>query len=100
MTERREMSPYEALANAIILQAVKDYRSSLRKLEKNSRNKDAASTATSIERFLRSRWYSILTDLDGEMLIRRIRDEFPDIDWSECNSVCCRRKMEKTADVL
>ena len=33
--------PYENLANAIILQAVKDYRAAGKKLKRNPKNKDA-----------------------------------------------------------
>lgn len=55
---------YERLAEAIILQAVRDYR-------KN----DDEETKKSIERFFRSEWFYILTKLDGEMLIKRLRRE-------------------------
>lgn len=58
------MTPYENLANAIVLSAVKDYRS--------SRNPDELK---SIERFFRSDWFSVLTSVDGEFLIRTLREE-------------------------
>lgn len=58
------ISPYEDLANAIILRAVKDYRRSY-----NSRELE------DIERFFRSDWFGVLTNIDGEMLIRRLREE-------------------------
>lgn len=59
-----DMTPYENLANAIILKAVKDYRraSSKRTMEE-------------IERFFRSGWFQVLTKIDGEMLIRELRKE-------------------------
>lgn len=69
------MSPYENLANAIILQAAKDYRSALRKLKRSPRNHLAQAEADSIERFFRSDWYKCLTDVDGEMVIRKLREE-------------------------
>ncbi len=69
------MNQYERLANAIILQAVKDYRVALKKLKKNPRNKLAIGEIESIERFFRSAWYSKLTMVDGEMLIRKLREE-------------------------
>ena len=56
--------PYERLANAIILQAVS-----------HPKNKEAISEALEIERFFRSSWYSQLTSVDGEYLIRRLQDE-------------------------
>lgn len=67
--------PYERLANAIILQAVMDYRSALKKIKRNPKNKDAIDEALRIERFFRSGWFSHLTSVDGEYLIRRLQDE-------------------------
>ena len=67
--------PYERLANAIILQAVTDYRVALKKIKANSRNKDAINEALQIEKFFRSGWYSVLTSVDGEYLIKRLQEE-------------------------
>lgn len=67
--------PYERLANAIILQAVTDYRAALKRIRRSPKNKDAVDEALRIERFFRSAWYSQLTSVDGEYLIRRLRDE-------------------------
>ena len=69
------MGPYEKLANAIILQAVKDYRSALRKLKRKPGNALAHAEIDSIERFFRSDWYKCLTEVDGEMLIRKLKEE-------------------------
>ena len=68
-------NPYEALANAIILTAVSDYRTALKKLKKNPENKSAMSDAMEVERFFRSGWYQTLTSVDGEMLITKLRAE-------------------------
>ena len=67
--------PYERLANAIVLQAVADYRVALKKIKAHPKNREAISKALEIEKFFRSGWYSILTDVDGEYLIRRLQDE-------------------------
>lgn len=67
--------PYERLANAIILQAVTDYRTALKKIRKNPGNRDAIDEALRIERFFRSGWYSQLTSVDGEYLIRKLRED-------------------------
>ena len=69
------MDGYENLANAIILQAVKDYRKALRKLNRNSQNKDARRTVSEVEKFFRSDWYKTLTSVDGELLIKKLREE-------------------------
>ena len=67
--------PYERLANAIVLQAVADYRVALKKIKAHPKNREAISEALEIEKFFRSGWYSRLTDVDGEYLIRRLQDE-------------------------
>ena len=69
------MNPYENLNNAIILQAVKDYRKAhyrcVRHPEKDSYHSDMAN----LEHFFRSCWFSFLTDIDPEFLIRKLREE-------------------------
>ena len=67
--------PYVRLANAIVLQAVSDYRVALKKIKAHPKNREAISEALEIEKFFRSGWYSQLTDVDGEYLIRRLQDE-------------------------
>ena len=57
-------TPYENLANAIVLQAVKDYRLH-----------DDEKKLVSIERFFRSGWFNTLTSIDPEMLIAKLRKE-------------------------
>ena len=67
--------PYERLANAVILQAVTDYRVALKKIKANPRNRDAINEALQIEKFFRSGWYDVLTSVDGEYLIKRLQKE-------------------------
>ena len=70
-----DITIYENLANAIILQAVKDYRMALKSLKANSRNRTVQTDKAEIERFFRSQWYSALTSVDDEMLIRSLQKE-------------------------
>ena len=65
---------YENLANAIILQAVKDYKKALHRLDDNPRNRDALHDKVRLERFFHSAWYGILTDLDPERLMSGVKD--------------------------
>jgi len=65
----------ENLANAIILQAVKDYRMALKCLRANPKNRTARADKDEIDRFFRSQWFMVLTSVDGEMLIRSINME-------------------------
>ena len=66
---------YENIANAIILLAVKDYRQALKLLSKNPHSRSAIAAVNEMERFFRSDWYETLTSVDGEMLIRKLREE-------------------------
>lgn len=70
-----EMSPWQSLANAIVICAAKDYRRALRRIRKKPTNKEALSEIADIERFFCSDWYKTLTDVDGEIIIRRLREE-------------------------
>ena len=67
--------PYERLANAIILQAASDYRRVLKKLKKNPQNRDVMKEVLQIEKFFRSPCYQVLTKVDGEFLIEKLRKE-------------------------
>lgn len=69
------MDPYMNLAHGIILQAVKDYRTARHKLKQNPRYEPARAMKRECERFFRSDWFSVLTDLDGEELIHRLNRE-------------------------
>lgn len=66
------MNPYQALANAIVELAVKDYKKALKQHYRFPNNKDA-DAVTSFERFFRSGWYGMLTGLDGEYLMTGVR---------------------------
>ena len=70
-----DITNYENLANAIILQAVKDYRVALKSLKANPRSREAMSDKNEIERFFRSEWFATLTSVDGGMLIRSLQME-------------------------
>ena len=67
--------PWESLANAIILQAVKDYREARKKHRKRPKNEDAKLMIADCEAFFRSDWFAALTSIDGEMLLRKLQEE-------------------------
>ena len=67
--------PYERLANAIVLQAASDYRRNLKKLKKNPQNREVLNAVMQIEKFFRSSWHQVLTTVDGEFLIQKLRKE-------------------------
>ncbi|HBR01730.1 MAG TPA: hypothetical protein DD738_03885 [Ruminiclostridium sp.] len=66
---------YEKLANAIVLQAVKDYRFALKRLAKHPHNESALYTKREVERFFRSGFFSDITSIDHEMLIQKLQEE-------------------------
>lgn len=65
---------YENLANAIILQAVKDYKKALFRLEDNPRSQGAQHDKKVLERFFLSKWYATLTDLDPNRLMTGVKN--------------------------
>ena len=69
------MDGWQALANAIIEQAAKDYTADIRLVKKDPYARDVLKDALSIERFFHSRWYSVLTEVDPDYLIERLRKE-------------------------
>jgi hypothetical protein len=63
-----QQAPYEKLSEAIILQACKDYRDALRN-GNFCRQRE-------VERFFRSDWYLMLSQVDGEFIIELLKEEY------------------------
>ena len=64
--------PYMNLANAIVLQAVSDYRRAQKQLMRNCKYEPALSTKKECERFFHSTWFEFLTSLDPDYLLEGI----------------------------
>lgn len=64
---------YVELANAIVLQAFKDYRKALFKMVQEPEEWKHRSTKKKLERFFHSKWYRTLTELDPEILMREAK---------------------------
>ena len=64
---------YEELANAIVLQAFKDYRKALFKLVQEPEEWNHRSSKKKLERFFHSKWYRTLTDLDPAILMQEAK---------------------------
>ena len=60
------------LANAIILQAVKDFKPAFRRLRKHPNDKMAQNQVRELTKFFCSDWFGVLTGLDGPALLNRI----------------------------
>ena len=89
------MEPYESLANAIIVQAVKDYREAIHFLKRHPHTPDLDTEEAKsdkrkrtlreniiknegerddVERFFHSGWFELLSNLDGDTLLRQVRN--------------------------
>ena len=66
---------YENLANAIVKQAAKDWQSAMKRLRKKPGNKAAQAQRDECEQFFRSDWFTVLTGVDGEFLMRKLKEE-------------------------
>lgn len=69
------MKPYEEFANAIIAQAVEDYRWALRKIHKDPHSERAKRFIVEGDRFFNSEWFELLTGLDGKALQTELKKE-------------------------
>lgn len=67
--------PYEALGNAVVLQAVKDYRAAVKKLSHGKKNVAAESMKQECERFFKSDYFNVFTTLDGRAILSRLERE-------------------------
>ncbi len=63
---------YRALADAIILRAVKDFQHAYRRLRKHPYDKKAQDSVREITNFFCSQYFEALTDLDGPALLHRM----------------------------
>ena len=71
-----DVEPHIALANAIIMQACKDYRKTYRLHIRTYRPGDKPDEKLEeLEKFFRSDWYRTLTSVDGEYLMKLIRED-------------------------
>lgn len=75
MSNKNSYDPYEQLANAIVLAAVRDYRDANRKLSRGRKNQAALEMKEECLRFFRSGWFKVLTEIDPEYLIKKLDEE-------------------------
>lgn len=86
---KAELEPYEMLSNAIVEQAVIDYRKATadikiakQRLREDPNDEKAIKLLkrsyrmhTDCNRFFRSEWFSFLTKVDGGRLLRALKEE-------------------------
>lgn len=67
--------PYTKLQYAIVIQAVDDYRTALRKLKRGTTDPEVRKTKKECEQFFSSAWCKYLTDVNMVEAARHIRQE-------------------------
>ena len=82
------MNWVELLSNEIVRQAVVDYRGALRGDSLYGLTKvPSEKTIEECEKFFRSEWFCLLTKVDGEALMQKLKEEYRD--------ECCSRAANK-----
>ncbi|MBQ9030130.1 MAG: hypothetical protein IJ106_01575 [Parasporobacterium sp.] len=66
---------YEALGNAVVIRAVKDYRMAGRRLMRHPEDRLALSEMVKLEKFFLGPDFSMFTTMDGKYLVDRLREE-------------------------
>ena len=69
------MDGWRDLANAIIETAAHDYKQALRTLERYPYNYMAQRQKYEIEQFFRGSLFEVLTDIDGNYLMKKLQEE-------------------------
>ncbi len=75
MSGNTEKKGIENLANAIVRQAVHDYRRAARILKRRPNHEIARVTKEEIEAFFRASWFTILTSVSGSWLMSQLQKE-------------------------
>ena len=63
---------YRSLADAIIMQAVHDYRRSVEQLIRKPYCPKSHHDKQEVEAFFRGGWFQVLSDLDGQEFLQRL----------------------------
>lgn len=78
MIDKLILGRYAEFANAIIVSAVREYRTYLRKLSRNENDINARIKVEDLEDFFYSDWFGVLTDFDPDYMIERLQKEVQD----------------------
>lgn len=76
---------WKGLANAIIKRAADDYMKSLRVLKSNPYSYDAKRSVVECERFFKSGYFRILSDISPTMLLERMKAHVDSEDCDDCD---------------
>ena len=75
---------WENLATSIVMQAVEDYRRVIRgkRILEQGKEHNRKKIIEEIEEFFLSDWFYILTNVDGQTILKRLRREY----YNECKT--------------
>ncbi len=74
-SKQDDVDPWEALANAIVIQAINDYRQSKDVLKYEPYNDIEKGKVKHIEKFFQSEYFKAITNLNPDMLLKKLRSE-------------------------
>lgn len=77
----RDSSPWGMLMNAVVIQAVEDYRVARETLRYDPKNADARKMIMDVEFFLLSEDCLLYTELPGGMILEKLEKEQEEILW-------------------
>ena len=77
------INPFEELAQAIILQAVKDYRQNNKRMANKPDEQKLQNRRMELGKFFLSSWFAVLTDLNGKHLLHRLQAEMKNREGKE-----------------
>lgn len=69
-----DVNEYDALAKAIVTQAATDYYNALYTLKRDNKDMQSIKMKIDCELFFRGKWCKQLCDIDGEKIIKTIRE--------------------------
>jgi len=67
--------PYQDLAQAIVMTAVRDWRTAVKKLRKRPDHELSIWLKNDSEKFFLSGWFEELTGVDGEIILNQLKQE-------------------------
>ena len=69
------LEDYEYIFEQVLIRAAKDYRNALKRLYKHPENPTALATKKEVECFFYSQWFTVLTKVNPNVIIKGIQEE-------------------------
>lgn len=69
------MDGYTELAAAIVERALQDYKTAAEHIKRKYNTTEAERTIHDVSKFLKSEWFAMLSDLNGKLLLKMMKEE-------------------------